>query len=46
MFTEDFQVEALKQYFPILDKYRKKYVIGEMIWNFADFATDQCRWKF
>lgn len=43
MFTEDFQVEAVKNYFPIFDKYRKQYMIGEMIWNFADFATDQCK---
>lgn len=29
------------QYFPVFDKLRKEFFIGEMIWNFADFMTQQ-----
>ena len=46
MFTEDYQVESVKQYFPIFDKYKKSFFIGEMIWNFADFATKQSKFVF
>ena len=35
------QVESLLQYFPVFDKLRKEFFIGEMIWNFADFMTQQ-----
>ena len=28
--------------FPAFDKYRSKYFVGEMVWNFADFETAQC----
>ncbi|KYO32085.1 beta-glucuronidase [Alligator mississippiensis] len=41
MFSEEYQVAVLKQYHAVLDKKRKVYVIGELIWNFADFMTDQ-----
>ena len=41
MFSEEYQVDTIKQYFPIFDKYRKSFFIGEMLWNFADFATIQ-----
>ena len=41
MFTEDYQVDLLTAYFPILDKYRKTFLIGELVWTFADFQTDQ-----
>ncbi|XP_031559949.1 beta-glucuronidase-like [Actinia tenebrosa] len=41
MFTEEYQVETLQQYFPVYDKLRKDFFIGEMIWNFADFLTTQ-----
>lgn len=27
--------------FPVFDKYRKTYFVGEMVWNFADFETAQ-----
>ena len=43
MFTEDYQVEAIKKYFPVFDQYKKQFFIGEMIWNFADFATAQSK---
>jgi len=39
MFTEDYQLEILNKFFPILDEYRKKFLVGELIWNFADFQT-------
>ena len=41
MFTEDYQVDLLMAYFPVFDEYRKKFFIGELVWNFADFQTDQ-----
>ena len=41
MFTEDYQVDLLTAYFPILDKYRKTFLVGELVWTFADFQTDQ-----
>lgn len=41
MFTEDFQVEVLMDNFEVFDEYRGKFLVGEMIWNFADFETDQ-----
>ena len=37
MFTEDYQTELLMAYFPVFDEYRKKFFIGELIWNYADF---------
>ncbi len=39
MFTEEFQVEFLKRYCEVLDKL--PFIIGEHVWNFADFATKQ-----
>jgi len=39
MFSEEFQVEFLKRYNNVLDNL--DFVIGEHIWNFADFKTKQ-----
>nr|CAD7459936.1 unnamed protein product [Timema tahoe] len=40
--TEDFQVDLMTRHFKAFDILRKEdYFIGEMIWNFADFATRQ-----
>lgn len=39
MFSEEYQCEILKQYHLAMDKY--DFVIGEHVWNFADFATKQ-----
>lgn len=36
------QVEVLLNHFKVFDVYKKKFLIGEMIWNFADFQTGQC----
>ena len=42
MWTEDYQVATLKQHFKAFDYLRKQgFFIGEMIWNFADFLTNQ-----
>ncbi|XP_034994652.1 beta-glucuronidase [Zootoca vivipara] len=41
MFSEEYQTAVLKEYHAVLDQKRKDYVIGELIWNFADFMTDQ-----
>ncbi|KAJ9578315.1 hypothetical protein L9F63_005460 [Diploptera punctata] len=42
MWTEDYQVITLKEHFKAFDYLRKQgFLIGEMIWNFADFATPQ-----
>uniref|UniRef100_A0A8C2RK68 Glycoside hydrolase family 2 catalytic domain-containing protein n=1 Tax=Capra hircus TaxID=9925 RepID=A0A8C2RK68_CAPHI len=44
MFSEEYQKGLLKQYHVVLDQKRKEYVVGELIWNFADFMTNQCKW--
>ncbi|XP_056412891.1 beta-glucuronidase isoform X1 [Hyla sarda] len=41
MFTEEYQAIVLKHYHSVFDEKRKKCVIGELIWNFADFMTAQ-----
>lgn len=41
MFTEEYQKEVLRSYHNAFDQKRKQYVIGELIWNFADFMTAQ-----
>ncbi|XP_065587905.1 beta-glucuronidase isoform X2 [Cyrtonyx montezumae] len=41
MFSEEYQKAMLKEYHSVFDKKRKEYVIGELIWNFADFMTNQ-----
>lgn len=39
MFSEEFQVEFLKAYNEVYDKL--PFVIGEHVWNFADFMTGE-----
>ncbi|EHH25680.1 hypothetical protein EGK_21168, partial [Macaca mulatta] len=41
MFSEDDQNSLLEQYHLGLDQKCRKYVVGELIWNFADFMTNQ-----
>ena len=43
MFTEDYQMEFMHQYHEMFDVLRKDYLAGEMVWNFADFMTDECK---
>lgn len=39
MFSEEFQVEFLEHYHRVFD--RLDFVIGEHVWNFADFGTKE-----
>ncbi|MBD1382969.1 beta-glucuronidase [Metabacillus arenae] len=39
MFTEEFQVEFYRANHEVFDEYRE--IVGEQVWNFADFATSQ-----
>jgi len=39
MFTEEYQCQMLERYHRVLD--RLDFIIGEHVWNFADFATKQ-----
>ena len=39
MFTEEYQVEYYKMNNSVLDEF--PFVVGEHVWNFADFATGQ-----
>jgi len=41
MFTEDYQSSTLESYWSALDRLRSDFLVGEMIWNFADFNTAQ-----
>jgi len=41
VFTEDYQVQLLKLHHGIFDIFRKEFLVGEMVWNFADFMTDE-----
>lgn len=41
MFSEEYQKALLENYHSVFDQKRKEYVIGELIWNFADFMTNQ-----
>ncbi|XP_022340501.2 beta-glucuronidase-like [Crassostrea virginica] len=41
VFTEEFQVEFLQEYHKVFDNLKKEFLIGEMVWNFADFMTVQ-----
>lgn len=35
---------TIQQYFPVFDKLRKEFFVGELIWNFADFMTIQSKY--
>jgi len=37
------QADVMKQYFPVFDKLRYHFLVGEMIWSFTDFATPECK---
>lgn len=41
MFTEEYQKIVLQNYHKVFDQKRKTFVVGELIWNFADFLTAQ-----
>jgi len=46
VFTEDYQVDFMRQYHAVFDVFRKKYLAGEMVWNFADFMTVQSQYTY
>lgn len=47
LWTEDYQVALMKENFKAFDKLRKEGLLnGEMIWNFADFATAQGKFEY
>ena len=41
MFTEDYQVDFLREHHHVFDDLRTTFLSGEMVWNFADFMTGQ-----
>ena len=41
MFTEEYQQDFLREYHKGFDKLRAEFLVGEMVWNFADFMTVQ-----
>lgn len=43
VWSEEYQRELFSRHFKAFDFLRKKgWFIGEFIWNFADFKTNQC----
>ncbi|CAE1312335.1 uidA [Acanthosepion pharaonis] len=40
-FSEEYQVDLLAANHKVFNKLRHKYLVGEMVWNFADFQTAQ-----
>lgn len=43
VWSEEYQAGSLSKHFEAFDSLRQKgFFIGEFIWNFADFRTDQC----
>ncbi|XP_071110750.1 beta-glucuronidase-like [Haliotis cracherodii] len=41
VFTEEYQVDFMSEYHKLFDSRIGKYLVGEMVWNFADFMTKQ-----
>ena len=42
MFCEEFQTTLLNEHFKVFDYHKNNSILfGELIWNFADFMTDQ-----
>ncbi|CAL1536101.1 unnamed protein product [Lymnaea stagnalis] len=39
VFTEEYQVEFLQEYHQEFDRAKQEFLVGEMVWNFADFMT-------
>ncbi|XP_022808391.1 beta-glucuronidase-like [Stylophora pistillata] len=37
LYTEEYQVDTMKQYFPVFDRLRKEFLAGEMIWTLTDY---------
>ncbi|KAJ8304456.1 hypothetical protein KUTeg_018039 [Tegillarca granosa] len=41
VFTEEYQVDFLSEYHKVFDALKSQFLVGEMVWNFADFMTIQ-----
>ena len=41
IFTEEYQSDFMMEYFKVFDTLRQEFLVGEMVWNFADFMTQQ-----
>eukprot|EP01118_Nematostelium_gracile_P020500 TRINITY_DN9957_c0_g1_i1.p1 TRINITY_DN9957_c0_g1~~TRINITY_DN9957_c0_g1_i1.p1 ORF type:complete len:247 (-),score=52.36 TRINITY_DN9957_c0_g1_i1:35-685(-) len=39
IFSEEFQRDFMSQYHAVFDELRQKFLVGELIWCFADFET-------
>ena len=44
IFTEEYQSDFMMEYFKVFDTLRQEFLVGEMVWNFADFMTQQRKW--
>ncbi|KAL1226559.1 Beta-glucuronidase [Trichinella spiralis] len=40
MFSIQYQLEILEAHHSVFDELKEQFLIGEMVWNFADFMTD------
>ncbi|PVD31515.1 hypothetical protein C0Q70_06928 [Pomacea canaliculata] len=41
VFTEEYQNTFISEYHKTFDKYRTQFLVGEMVWSFTDFMTQQ-----
>ena len=47
MFCEEFQTSLLVEHHKVFDNFKNKSkLFGELVWNFADFMTDQGKYKY
>ena len=46
VFTEDYQAELMMEHHKVFDKFRNSFLVGEMVWNFADFMTTQSEFSY
>ncbi|XP_068680105.1 beta-glucuronidase-like [Montipora foliosa] len=37
LYSEEYQVDTMRRYFPVFDELRREFLVGEMIWTFADY---------
>ncbi len=41
IFSEEYQMEVMEEHFKVFDNLRDQFLVGELIWNYADFMTHQ-----
>lgn len=47
VWSEEFQCQQFSKHFQAFDQLRSEgFFIGEFVWNFADFKTEQGEWDF